>query len=389
MIIGGPGQGKSTLGQFLCQIYRTSILVDRLDKLIPEAASIIKQLEIQRSKNNSELPKVRRFPIRIELNRYATKLANNPSLTLINYIKEELSRLGNIECDLANIRHWLKFYPWLLVLDGLDEVPQSSNRKQVLEEIQNFRVDVANLNSDVFIVITTRPQNYSGEFNKKEYRHLYLLPLTAEYALRYARQLLETRYGSDRDRQEQIFHRLEKACTVQATARLMQSPLQVTVMTRLVEASGEPPSQRYRLFQQYYQTFYNREIERGIQSSSLLNDRKTDIDFIHYRAGLLLQARSEQEGNTEAILTNDDFQILVKHRLNEIEFTGNKADVLLKQITDVTIQRLVFLIRRQENEVSFEIRSLQEYAAAEALLKGSEEFVKKRFREIAPYFSLA
>jgi hypothetical protein len=377
VIVGGPGQGKSTLAQFLCQLYRAAILKD-CPVLDPEASDVIKQLQAQK------LPTVRRFPVRIMLSQYATDLAHNKKLTLLEYIRQDISQLGNAECSLADLKQWLAAYPWLVVLDGLDEVPASSNRAQVLKQIEDFRIDAANLSGDVQIVATTRPQSYSEELSATLYKHWYITPLSPQQAMNYAQRLVEVRCGADERRKKQILRRLEVASKTEATARLMQSPLQVTIMATLVERIGEPPKQRYRLFEQYYRTIYDREIGREGPLSAILNNRKTDIDIIHYRTGLLLQSKSETVGGTEARLSDERFRALVQSRLSEVGVIGDDANELLRQITDSTLQRLVFLIRPEAEQVAFEIRSLQEFMAAEALLRDGDDAMIARLKAIAP-----
>ena len=56
VIVGGPGQGKSTLGQYLCQLYRASLLKDRPpERLDQRVLTIVSQLDNQR-KHSGGLP---------------------------------------------------------------------------------------------------------------------------------------------------------------------------------------------------------------------------------------------------------------------------------------------------------------------------------------------
>lgn len=55
-------------------------------------------------------------------------------------------------------------YPSFLVLDGLDEVPASSNRTQVLDAVREFAVDIVSGRVDMFILATTRPQGYNPDY---------------------------------------------------------------------------------------------------------------------------------------------------------------------------------------------------------------------------------
>lgn len=391
VVVGGPGQGKSTLGQHLCQLYRAAILNDRPpDRLDDRVMPIVKQLA-DLANNPGGLPLARRFPIRVELRSFSHALMKDRDLTLLDYIRRDISKLGGADVDASDLRAWLGAYPWLIVLDGLDEVPPSSNRTDVMKQVGDFRVDAAAANADVLIVATTRPQSYSREFTEDAFRHLYLTPLRPEHAIAYGRKLADARCAGDDRRHAELIRSLEKACKNEATARLMQSPLQVTIMATLLEETGEPPQQRYRLFAEYYRTIYKRETRRNLLGG-ILSEHQTDIDMIHYMAGLLLQLFGEANGDpsgaddaddTESALSDQQFRELVARRLRQIEVSGPKAAELLSRITDGSLQRLVFLVRPGEGRVRFDITSLKEFMAAEALMTGMDDDVRKGLEAIA------
>lgn len=392
VIVGGPGQGKSTFGQYLCQLYRAAILRDRpRERLDDQVPLIFKQLEKQR-KELGGLPLVRRFPIRIELRNFAHALAAEPQLTLLEYIRHDIARLGSAAISLEDLKCWLGQYPWVLVLDGLDEVPPSSNRSEVLKEIEGFRIDAASRNSDMLVVATTRPQSYSKEFSDELFRHLYLTPLSPTQALHYGRKLADARCGADERRKDELVRSLEKACQNPATSRLMQSPLQVTIMATLLEDTGEPPQQRYRLFADYYRTIYRRETRRKLLGG-ILTERQKDIDTIHAYSGLMLHAAGEkttarprrgQSDDIDSALSDEQFRELVRRRLEQIGISAVKVSELLARISDGSLQRLVFLVRPREGWVRFDIASLKEFMAAEAVMNGSDEDVRERMKVIAP-----
>ena len=81
----------------------------------------------------------------------------------------------------------------------------------------------------------------------------------------------------------------------------MRSPLQVTIMATLIDQGGPPPQDRWRLFKQYYDVIYRRELAKKTPISQLLSDYRPDIDDIHRTVGLILQIRNEQEGGSESL----------------------------------------------------------------------------------------
>ncbi|MEX0926929.1 MAG: hypothetical protein WD208_09485 [Dehalococcoidia bacterium] len=385
VLVGGPGQGKSTLGQYLCQLYRASIVTsfdeNRVDS---QVRGIIDDLKQQRQSTNEDLPTARRFPIRIVLNQYASDLANQEGLSLLKYICRLISTTADDECDVDDLREWLAVYPWFIVLDGLDEVPASSNRREVLRQVTQFNIEAANLNADVVTLCTTRPQGYQDDFSPRYFTHLYLAPLDGEHALAYGQRLTDVRCGADKSRAQRLMRRLKTAITSDTTVRLMATPLQVTIMATLVERVGEPPRERYRLFQQYYETIYNRETGREGQFAAVLRDHKGDVDAIHRRSGLVLQKESEETGRTSAQLTDSQFTALLQARLAEIGVDPKTAQPMMEGLSDSSLHRLVFLVRPREGTIGFEIRSLQEFMAAEALMYGTDGAVVARLQELAP-----
>jgi hypothetical protein len=386
VLIGGPGQGKSTLAQFLCQTHRAQLL-RTASGLDVDARSVIDSIAEQCARQGVQLDLARRFPVRIELARFAKALATEGKgkvASVLAYLRDRIKERTDYEVSADHLRTWLHEYPWLVILDGLDEVPASSNRAQVLAATNDFLVDIATCEADVLLIATTRPQGYNAEFSPERYRHLWLAPLSIPRAIHYGETLVELTYRGDSQRRAEVLNRLWDAAKVEATARLMESPLQVTIMARLLAQIAKPPQERYKLFQQYYKVIYRREMERGVtQLSQLLRDFETDIDAIHYHTGLLLQIESERTQHTDATLSVGEFKQIVQHRLDQEGHSEDTRRKMTEAIITCATERLVFLVPSQSERVGFEIRSLQEFMAAEALMDGGDRIVTSRIRKIA------
>jgi hypothetical protein len=384
VLVGGPGQGKTTLGQFICQLFRVSFLRDLpVDEVSEETRFALRDVTLGTNHWAFPIPSVRRFPLRVVLSEFATVLDKDPALSLLRYIIRRIERRVDREVPTDVFRRWLGRYPWLLVLDGLDEVPSSSNRDELMRAISELFVDIADSRCDLLVIATTRPQGYADEFAPDLYTHWELSALSELDALGYAKRLVTTRYSGDQDRQDKIMNRLERATKSQATARLMQSPLQVTIMATLVDQLGKAPEQRWSLFSEYYGVIYKREAERDIRASRTLREHKPDIDEIHRRVALLLQRESENAANTEAHLSIATLEQIVEARLAAEEHEGEDLRRLTASIIEAAADRLVFLVGAREGRVGFEIRALQEYMAADALMDGEKDDVAERLRAIA------
>lgn len=387
VLVGGPGQGKTTVGQFIAQLFRSAILRESsLVQMSPEVKGALTDIENQCQQENLILPSAKRFPIRIVLNNFSRSISeinSGDSISLLNYMAKNISLLTDSAVTPDDLKEWLSNYPWIIIFDGLDEVPVSSNREEVLTAIQNFWVDMSALEADVIVVATTRPQGYSEDFSPRFYQHYWLSHLNNKQALHYSNRLVDARYVGDSERRKKVLSRLEKAVSHENTSRLMKSPLQITIMTTLVDQIGQPPQDRWRLFQMYYEVIYRREMERDIPAANILREYKPDIDAIHRHVGLVLQTESEYSGNTQSYISKNKFEKIVVSRLEDEKHEGEQLESLKNAIIDAAVERLVFLVGPEVDKAGFEIRSLQEFMAAEALLDGSDDDVRKRLTQIS------
>ena len=388
VLIGGPGQGKTTVGQFTCQLFRASIISQRppatWSREVKSALTMIRTHCEEEGINFSLVP---RFPFRIVLNEFASALSGNSQQTVysvFSYLAQQIRKRTEQEVSADDIKQWLANYPSLFVFDGLDEVPSSSNRDQVLESIRDFWVDATNVNADVLAIATSRPQGYNEDFSPEYYQHQWLVHLDKQLGNHFAKRLVDVRYGTDADRKERVLGRLERAFESESTSRLMRTPLQVTIMTALVDRVGQPPQARWNLFKAYYDVIYQREVERDIPASELLRFYQPDINAIHNRVALLLQIDSERTGLTDAKFSAQRFVSLVEERLKEEGHEGHELDRLKQQIVAAALERLVFLVGLESDQIGFEVRSLQEFMASESLMEGSDEDIDCRLGEIAP-----
>ena len=70
--------------------------------------------------------------------------------------------------------------------------------------------------------------------------------------------------------------------------------------------------------------------------------------------------------------------------MNQRGIPGDSLHELAKEIVKAASDRLVFLVEKEDEQIGFELRSLQEFMAAECLMDGSEQSIRGRLEEIAP-----
>ena len=155
--MAGPGYGKSTITQFLA-LYHASRIVN------PDYAAILAaRLKLPDSIPPESLDAFceMRFPFRVELRRYAkwrrTASEDRQPVGLATYIVREL--IGkNVASNLVedDIFELASRNPILLILDGLDEVPNKESRDEILKDCDAFIFRCSGENADLQIVMSSR-----------------------------------------------------------------------------------------------------------------------------------------------------------------------------------------------------------------------------------------
>lgn len=331
-----------------------------------------------------DLPSGRRWPVRVALNDYANAILGGEDVSLFRYLVNKVNRRSSQRITGAHLKRWLRTWPCVLVLDGLDEVASPHTREDVLSGISDFLLEARQMDADLLVVATTRPQGYKGEFHSGDYETLILTPMDVNDALGYAERLAAARHSDDPEMRERVLARVAKAAGEGATARLLRSPLQVTIMSLLMERRARIPQNRYELFNAYYDTIYAREVDKPTSTGQLLADHRFHIDWLHQHVGLLLQTRAAQDEQLDALVEEDELRERAQKRLlKETEDPGH-AEVLGRQLIDAATDRLVLLVAPDAGYVGFEVRSLQEYMAARALISGPEADIIPRLESLAP-----
>jgi hypothetical protein len=382
VLVGGPGQGKSTVSQLICQTYRLALLGQQHDSA--DVQTVVSGLLNNVARIGARRANMLRWPFLIELRAYADAVAGGESLSILRYIAQQVTARGSDSITAAQVRTWLSDWPWLLVLDGLDEIASPAVRGHVMQLIDDFLVEAQTVDADLLVVATSRPLGYAGEFTPDRYSQLDLDDLNVDRAIAYADRLADIRLSDDPDMCEQVKTRVREAATEDATARLMRSPLQVTIMSLLLEARLRVPRARYALFDAYYDTIYAREVGKGGAIGRLLEEGRADIDAIHERVGFDLQCLSEQVGESDAAISEAALLGIADDRLKSEGHLESQAGPQGRAIVEAATQRLVLVVPKGDSGFGFEVRSLQEFMAARAVASGEDQRVLARLRLMVP-----
>jgi hypothetical protein len=388
LLLGGPGQGKSTVSQLLAQILRASLLnAEKSRSMSAEAEQAVQSVLAGTAAGGVADEAPRRFPVRIDLPVYADALSakriDGGTLPLLTYIRDQIALVATAdELELSDLRAWLNAYPFMLLLDGLDEVPPSANRSEVVAALNDLWDELASANADVLMLVTTRPQGYNDDLDPALYGALEMTPLQPEHAMAYARRLAERRL-LDVSHRARVLERMTEAMETPTTARLLVSPLQVAIMLALIDQRGEAPSDRWTLFEKYFSVVLEREQQKpGIAGRTVKTWSRT-IGALHHNIGFALHLQAETGGGSDAQLTRGQLEALVRDQLQHDGYEGDKLNRAAAELLETTTDRLVLLVQRVDQRYSFEVRSLQEFMAAAYLMSGREVAVQERLREIS------
>ncbi|WP_380784904.1 NACHT domain-containing protein [Sphingomonas sp. R86521] len=388
LILGGPGQGKTTITQFLGQVMRFRLLrEEKPASLAPDTVRAVAAIATRLSELEVPLEGVRRYPLRIDLPLFADALTKAEQeggrLSLLEFVGRSMAAVtSSPSLDVAILRDWLEAYPFLIMLDGLDEVPPSGARREVIAAILDFWDEAGARNADIAMTITTRPQGYNDDLDPSLWLRLEMSRLTPRQALAYAERVALAKLP-DQERRETVLLRLAAAAENDATARLMVSPLQVAILFQLVDQRGTAPTDRWTLFAEYLSVVMKREQEKTGPGGDIVRAQEPLIVRLLGRVGLLLHVEAELGGKAHAFIGRDRLELVTTDLLEEEGYDGSALRDLASAIILAATDRLVFLEQRIEGQIEFDVRSLQEFMAAAELMSGSDEQVRCRLQEIA------
>jgi len=354
VIIGGPGQGKSTLGQQVAQVYRA--------KWLGTSYEFADQIDVER------------IPFRVVLKYFAQWLANKPDSDSIEaYLAKNIGdvALRPGEISSKNIQEILECKKCLLILDGLDEVVDPHLQERMLSSIYSFLDWTEHSNINLKVLATSRPNIYEDQFDPKSFLHLELLPLSSEQVEKYANKWVARR-DLPKEEQDRILRTLEECQQDERISTLLKTPLQVTIILLIIKNGGRPPGEREALFDEYWTTILKRE--KSKDKDIIKVDDTTLLDLNAY-VGYLLHCRASNK-TVESLLSEEEFKTSIIKFLQKKDSQSSQKDLNLRvdQFVSDAKDRMVLIVSPRPGFFGFELRSFQEYFPSVYLFKKRERF---------------
>ena len=350
---GAPGQGKSTLAQFVCQVQRAKLLQrsDFLDGLPP----VYGQSSF-------------RLPIKIDLRDLAmfVSSADDPgSASLDQFVSDLIHReSGNQSFGVDDLLDVITSTPVLFFMDGLDEIADLGQRRRLIESVQQALVRYEGLNIDCQVVVTSRPSVFGkkAKFDESGFVTIDLASIDKRLALEYSKKWVGAR-GLDSAEAADLLSILGDKMTLPHIVELMRNPMQLTILLSLIHQIGYSlPDQRTDLYRRYLELFLIREAEK---TPSVKRHSALLVSFIQHLAWIL-QSQAESAGSRGSI-SEDELQVMARSYLRD----AGQPEELADDLFGGGLERIFVLVQRVSGLYEFEVQPLREFFCARHLYETS------------------
>ncbi|MEE6192727.1 NACHT domain-containing protein [Mycolicibacterium sp. 120320] len=358
---GAPGQGKSTIAQYVCQVHRAKFLnkLEVLDR-VPEKYQ------------QSGL----RIPIKVDLRDYASFLDGKspfvegaPAQNLPRSLEVFLSQFiifksGGMAYTPDDVLALFERTPILLFLDGLDEVADVDLRHQLVASIGDALARLEEFEVDIQVVVTSRPSIFgkAPNFEKLNFNTFTLTDIGLSRVQEYADKWANARALDESDKKS-VRKILDEKLQLPHIKSLTTNPMQLTILLSLIHQIGHSlPDQRTDLYRHYIDLFLAREADKSL---SVRQHRLILLNFIQYLAWTL-QTQAESSRSAGSI-SSADLQIAAARYLEAAGYAPDLADDLFGG----GLERIFVLVERIHGLYEFEVQPLREFFCARHLYSTS------------------
>lgn len=360
LLEGAPGQGKSTVGQYVSQVHRMRLLdvtteLSRIDEI--HCTGPLK------------------FPIRVDIRDLATWLRGDDPFTAEGQVSSAVPRHPSLEAFLAALIHHssggadfhvhdlqaiAQVMSLLLVLDGLDEVADIKIRGIVVDEILKGTKRLDQNAVHLQVVVTSRPSAFANSPGLPEdpFRHFELDHVTKPQIVEYANRWCKARRLTGREADD-VKKILRDKLDQPHLRDLARNTMQLTILLSLIHTRGSSlPDKRTALYQSYMDLYFNREAEK----SSIVRMYRELLNDIHQHLAWLLHSEAEQ-GQDRGSITAERLKDVVRQFLA----AQGRDSSLCEELFPGIVERVGALVSRVQGTYEFEVQPLREFFAAKYL----------------------
>ncbi|MBT9612562.1 MAG: NACHT domain-containing protein [Burkholderiales bacterium] len=356
VVLGEPGYGKSTL----LRVIALQLLSKRDDPF--------------------QTPWSKLLPVWISFGGFSSVIQAQPNLNLEDYFDSWLHQ--NAADDIRPLfRRAVREGEMLLLVDGLDEGQDINAAKQAMDRISAFLAI-----RSTPAVFTSRPRGYErvrpdgawpvtrlGAFDEKQIEQF--ANMWFEYL-----EAPEIAATEGRLERSQNLHQRTKEFlkATQANPRIVElarTPLFCQLLIDIFRYSHHLPEQRIKVYEKIVEMLLSDHPAARTQAAGLSNHtapRSEDMREMLMRVALHIQ-----ESGGAGVITIADCQAtfcaFLTDDLNGPGLTNYEAKHQAQLITDYALSGLGLIVERSPNELGFFHLTIQEYLAAQAMVRKDEE----------------
>ena len=366
LIKGGPGVGKSTLTQFLSLYHAARLVEPSLAKRLAGRLKLRGGVTSDSLDSHCEV----RFPLRIELRRYAKWVVEMQSKELnphfASFFAETINKESSSSFEMEDIFALASQNPVLLLLDGLDEVPLPTTRKIIFKELQIFLDRCESENCDVNVILSSRPQGYRGEFDGFRPLEWRVVDLSRKDFDDYSEQWITERIRNP-DERDDARQRVTDGMQSHAVQLMAKTLLQATVMLTIAKRKHAIPHAKHKLFQKFVDVIFEREQDK----QPIIREKAEELKRLHEKVGFELICRMEEDGSQT--LGGTEFKDCVERVIIDYG-RGTSTSSISEVVNEIVVlakDRLCLLAGKgeEQEDIDFVIQPFREYFAAAYLAR--------------------
>ena len=356
VILGRPGSGKTTLLRHLTLIYAT------------------KQQHIIKLKDNRKALKL--IPVLFYLREIRDEIIKNQSLSLETLIQQQIKNFKINGQNLSPPSNWVKKQlqqnKFIIMLDGLDEVADKTQRQQVRDWVDTQMQGYP----DTVFILTSRPNGYREVESQISANELEVQPFNREQITNFLqRWYLETEIksrggqcddGVEQTAKQQANNLIERIINSRPLIAMAVNPLLLKMIATVHRRGNVLPGKRVELYKEICEILLEKRQRAkkitdrltAAQKKSVLQVLALELMRNETREFALAQAENWISGqlstlpdlnNTEGFIKNirDDSGLLVEKEIGEYEFAhlsfqeylaaveiseSNQEDILIQNI---------------------------------------------------------
>lgn len=329
VVLGRTGTGKSTIAQHLCLV-----------------------MSSQSSDRPIQIPF--KIPARFYISEKTKKGSN---YSLLDYIHDDVnySIEDTTKCPRAFVEYCFKENGSLLILDGLDEVSNASQRQEVITDLLSLMQTF----EGVRVVVTSRTDGYEeAPLSWAGFLHVELEAVGSSDVDTFIREWYGYRQPDPRIREEKI-GKFSQVKEEKAFQQLASNPLLLTIIA-LVNESGSLP----RLRTELYNTCVRAFIEEREDVKNLLWYDVKEVRSAHNYLGYWMQSRLESTEHQQEVDAETLRQSLIEYLSSQSPRPREIQQVKATKLITLARNRIGLITENRTGGFSFGLRSMQEYFAA-------------------------